>query len=133
MSSTPPGWYPDPSNPLMERLWDGDEWVDKTRPRTPSSQGAESPTGGWNTAAPKVDTEARPKTYLTSAVISLFLFWPFGIVALVYAMRVDGAWESGRPTDARRYSREASRWTNFALIVFVLGVVLVYLGTQLGE
>lgn len=35
MSTASPGWYPDPSNPLQERLWDGDEWVDRTRPRSP--------------------------------------------------------------------------------------------------
>ena len=35
MSSIPAGWYPDPTNPLQERLWDGDEWMEKTRPRQP--------------------------------------------------------------------------------------------------
>lgn len=37
MSDVAPGWYPDPVNPLQERLWDGSEWVDKVRPRPPVS------------------------------------------------------------------------------------------------
>lgn len=37
MSETPAGWYPDPANPLQERLWDGSEWVEKTRTRTPAA------------------------------------------------------------------------------------------------
>ena len=24
-----PGWYPDPTNPLQERFWDGSDWVDE--------------------------------------------------------------------------------------------------------
>lgn len=37
MPDTLPGWYPDPADPLKERLWDGTEWVDRTRPRAPIS------------------------------------------------------------------------------------------------
>ena len=29
MSDVPPGWYPDPTNPLQERFWDGSDWVDE--------------------------------------------------------------------------------------------------------
>jgi hypothetical protein len=35
VSDNPPGWYPDPANPLQERLWDGSDWVDRLRPRHP--------------------------------------------------------------------------------------------------
>ena len=31
MSKAPPGWYPDVSNPDLQRLWDGDAWTDSTR------------------------------------------------------------------------------------------------------
>lgn len=31
MSKAAPGWYPDESNPSLERLWDGDAWTDSTR------------------------------------------------------------------------------------------------------
>ena len=29
MSTAAPGWYPDPTNPLQERFWDGSDWVDE--------------------------------------------------------------------------------------------------------
>ncbi|RFU86418.1 DUF2510 domain-containing protein [Streptomyces triticagri] len=29
--STPPGWYPDPSGPSLERWWDGSAWTPHTR------------------------------------------------------------------------------------------------------
>ena len=35
MSDVAPGWYPDPTNPLQERLWDGSEWIDRVRVRAP--------------------------------------------------------------------------------------------------
>lgn len=35
MDATPAGWYPDPTNPLQERLWDGSEWVNRVRVRAP--------------------------------------------------------------------------------------------------
>jgi uncharacterized protein with PQ loop repeat len=35
MNATPAGWYPDPTNPLQERLWDGSEWIDRVRVRAP--------------------------------------------------------------------------------------------------
>ncbi|MFI6643233.1 DUF2510 domain-containing protein [Streptomyces sp. NPDC050504] len=30
--TTPPGWYPDPSAPTLERWWDGTAWTGHTRP-----------------------------------------------------------------------------------------------------
>jgi hypothetical protein len=38
MSDIPVGWYPDPSDPLQERLWDGSRWLESTRPLAPLSK-----------------------------------------------------------------------------------------------
>lgn len=31
--TAPPGWYPDPSSPDLQRYWDGDAWTESTAPR----------------------------------------------------------------------------------------------------
>jgi len=43
MSDVAPGWYSDPTNPLQERLWDGNEWVDNVRPKPPTTPLANAP------------------------------------------------------------------------------------------
>lgn len=30
--AAPPGWYPDPANPSVQRRWDGSSWTDETQP-----------------------------------------------------------------------------------------------------
>lgn len=37
MSSNPPGWYPDPTEPGKQRYWDGTSWTDKSMPAAPSA------------------------------------------------------------------------------------------------
>lgn len=36
-TSTPAGWYPDPSNPAQQRYWDGAAWTDATAPAAPAA------------------------------------------------------------------------------------------------
>ena len=42
-----PGWYPDPTNPLLIRYWDGTEWSEQTQHRPPGMmQTTQSTTSG---------------------------------------------------------------------------------------
>ena len=56
METTPAGWYPDPVNPLQERLWDGTQWSENTRTALNHEQ-ARDTTDSW---APPRPTAAPP-------------------------------------------------------------------------
>jgi hypothetical protein len=71
MSDVAPGWYPDPSDPLRERLWDGEDWVEKTRPRAPSG------------SKPPVETDRR-KWWGAPAAAGLAVLSAFVVVAVLY-------------------------------------------------
>ncbi|MEU1098398.1 DUF2510 domain-containing protein, partial [Streptomyces sp. NPDC005877] len=42
--TTPPGWYPDPGTPLLERWWDGTAWTGHTRAAGRSAEPPPAPT-----------------------------------------------------------------------------------------
>jgi hypothetical protein len=56
MGKQPRGWYPDPENPLRERLWDGDDWVERVRPRPPATA-AETPAASTDVRDRRSTTE----------------------------------------------------------------------------
>lgn len=41
--TTPPGWYPDPGTPTVERWWDGTAWTGHTRPTATAQQPVPAP------------------------------------------------------------------------------------------
>ena len=43
MTSAPPGWYPDASQPGLERWWDGGAWSEVTRPAPGAEQASQPP------------------------------------------------------------------------------------------
>ena len=50
-TQVPAGWYPDPANPLQERLWDGSDWVDRIRPLPPQLPGPATDTPATQVSA----------------------------------------------------------------------------------
>jgi uncharacterized membrane protein len=64
-----------------------------------------------------------PRTYLAFAVlVTIFCFWPTGIVALVNAMRVNPLWKAQQHDKARKASRRARNW---GLVTLGIGIVVV--------
>lgn len=69
--------------------------------------------------------EKRPKTYMVLAIIvTVCCCIPFGIVSLIYASRVDSAWNTGHYEDAGRFSAKARNWALWGIILSVLFYVV---------
>ena len=67
----------------------------------------------------------RPGSHWVLTVLSLLCFFPLGIVALVYALRVGREYAQGRWQLAERASLLARRWAVAAIVVGVLASVTV--------
>jgi hypothetical protein len=83
------------------------------------------PASGWGySGPPALSPVASVPTHMVWAVISIFLFWPTAIAAIVYAAKVAPALASGDVAGARRASGLAKRFSWISLAVCV-GIVLI--------
>ena len=106
MSNVPPGWYPDPTNPLQERLWDGSAWTDQARPKSPASM--TSPSSYIHGSS--INAADQPKSYLGLSIASTVCgCLPLGIWAIVLATQVDNAWRNGDTALALKNSASAKK------------------------
>ena len=71
-------------------------------------------------------------SHMAWAIISLFLFWPAAIPAIVYASRVGNRMAIGDFYGAQAASRSARTWCLVSLIVAIVWVVLVIVGAAAG-
>lgn len=79
-----------------------------------------------------------PKTWLPESIISTCLCClPLGIVAIVYAVKVDSAYLQGNYEQALQYSKLARNWTlaaaGSALLIAVLYVIFIFMMILLGK
>lgn len=87
------------------------------------------------------DKPTRPNSYLALAIISTILCClPAGIVSIVYATKVNSAYEDGKYDEAERASKNAKTWglvsvgvaaVGWILYVLIFGVA--FLGALSGE
>ncbi len=64
----------------------------------------------------------KPASHLAWAIVSTVLFFiPFGIVAIVFASKVEGLWNRGLYEEAYKASASAKKW---ALASTILGAIL---------
>lgn len=122
-----PGWRPDPTDPDMERLWDGEQWTDNTRPRlSPAPSAQES-------AAASPPTVPRPKTNMVWAVIAVVLFCiPLGVVGIVYASKVNYLWSTGEYDQARSNAKKSLTWSLIGIGLGVTGYAALLIGVMAG-
>lgn len=70
---------------------------------------------------PSRPSASRPDNYLLWAIlVTIFCCIPFGIVAIVYSLKVDSAWDAGLYDTAKEYSRKARSWTIWGAIINVI-------------
>ncbi len=79
----------------------------------------------------KQDQAAPPKSWLLESIlVTVLCFLPFGIVAIVYASKVESLFYAGRVEEAGEASRNARKWTKVAFWVgigcYLLIVAYVY-------
>lgn len=127
-----PGWV-QPSNPV------GQGPVGPSAPDGPSGPGG--PNGPTGTDAPRYDPNpygnpqsnygqvarsqaGKPDNYLVWAIISVFLFWPLSIPAVLFASQVDGKWAMGDVAGAHDSSRKARLFSLLSTAVFGVGILL---------
>lgn len=84
-------------------------------------------------SSPNRPQGVRPPTYLVlSVLVTLFCCLIFGIVGIVYAAKVDPAWNAGLYDEAREYSRKARNWAllgmSLSILLGILYVILVLAG-----
>ena len=73
-----------------------------------------------------------PRTYfLFSLLVTIFAFWPTGLVALISAARVNTLWRAGEHNKARKASRRARNWGLTTLAIGVAIALVVGVGTVL--
>ena len=67
----------------------------------------------------------RIPSYLGWAIISIFLFWPTGIAAVVYASRVDNLLTLGNVAGAQEASGKAKLFATISTVAFVIWLIIV--------
>ena len=91
----PPGWYPDHSNPSLQRWWDGRDWTAHTAPAVAASQLVA-------TAAPAKNTFATMSLMLSIVSFAGLILAPvllvavWGIVMGIVALRRSRRYEPGK-------------------------------------
>lgn len=69
-----------------------------------------------------------PRTWLFEAiVVTILCFFPFGLVAVVYAARVSPLWKHKKYADAVEASRSALLWVKWSFAVMLIGWLIVFL------
>jgi len=64
--------------------------------------------------------------HFTEAVLSVFLFWPAGILSIIYALKVNKLVAADRLEEAKKASSKARTWAIGSLVVALLWMILYF-------
>lgn len=81
------------------------------------------------------ENAGRPNTNMVLAILTTICCCvPFGVVGIVYASRVDSAWNTGHYEDARRFSRLARNWSVWGIVLtalfYIAYIILIAAGVS---
>ena len=75
----------------------------------------------------------RPKNYLVESILAtIFCCLPFGIAGIVFASRVNSAYDRGDYAEAEQASQDAWKWTKISIILGVVGTVIMVILSLVG-
>ncbi len=75
----------------------------------------------------------RPKNYLVESILAtIFCCLPFGVAGIVFASRVNSAYDRGDYDEAEQASQDAWKWTKISIIIGVVVGVLSFVGGIVG-
>lgn len=75
----------------------------------------------------------RPKSYLALAILTtIFCCLPFGIVSIVYAAKVDNAWNSNLHADAMEAADKAKKWAIAGILTSGVALIIYFVLFAMG-
>jgi len=132
-----PWWATDPST--GPQLWPAQhlQQIHGASVITPYGQGpqqpygqqpyAQQPYGAPQMGYPAAPGGVKPNNYLAWSIVSIILFWPLGIAAIINATKVDPAWQMGNAAMAREHSNKAKMFSMIATIIGAVGFVIYFI------
>jgi predicted secreted protein len=127
-----PWWATDPST--EPQLWPAQhlQQIQGASVTTPYGQGPQQPYGQQPYGAlqmgyPAAAVGVKPNNYLAWSIVSIFLFWPLGIAAIINATKVDPAWQMGNAAMAQEHSNKAKMFSMIATIIGAVGFVIYFI------
>jgi hypothetical protein len=127
-----PWWATDPST--EPQLWPAQhlQQIQGASVTTPYGQGpqqhyGQQPYGAPQMGYPAAPGGAKPNDYLAWSIVSIILFWPLGIAAIINATKVDPAWQMGNAAMAQEHSNEAKMFSMIATIIGAVGFVIYFI------
>jgi len=119
-STTPPGWYADPSGAPQQRWWDGMQWNEATQPNPAPAYayGATTPYS-YNTPAFAADSSINPNTpqVWAIAVVPLLVIVELAILFGLGLMTIDSIMQSGSGTTPVDVADLILRVVGYAIVV----------------
>ncbi|MEV6552270.1 DUF2510 domain-containing protein [Streptomyces sp. NPDC051597] len=100
--TTPPGWYPDPGTPLLERWWDGTAWTGHTRAAGRPAEPPPAPTVPLGAVAPPDRPRGRGPVAVVAVAAAVL------VTALVAGVIVLNGGDDGEPAAAATPTRGAT-------------------------